>query len=110
MFEDQPPMSTLTPVPCTPGPCSAPSQLYWRDAVQIVSPIDKRVAAAILEELVPDPGLKYDEATVRSHPSCVDATAEAVEAYVQEVAGKLCRYPEDNRDLEQFLKVAYTPM
>jgi phosphomannomutase len=52
----------------------------------------------------------YDDASLRAHPLCVDATADTAAAYFADVAARLCRFPSQNPSSFQGLKIVYTPM
>lgn len=80
------------------------------NAVQIIPPIDQRVAAATTSCLSPwlSPYPSSDD-TVRSHPRCLDPTTATVDAYLSQLSAKLCRFPQDNAK-RQGGSVVYTPM
>ncbi|KEI39491.1 uncharacterized protein L969DRAFT_49228 [Mixia osmundae IAM 14324] len=78
-------------------------KLYWSNAVQIVSPVDKRVAAAIEEHLDLDDAA-WDLSVLSQS---IDRTAELRQQYIEQV-GMLSRFRGENAQSIQ--KVVYTPM
>jgi phosphomannomutase len=83
-------------------------KLYGADAIQIISPMDKRVAEAIEQCLAPQQAYDYSDAAVRAHPLCLDVTEATLDAYLQDVSARLCRHRAENPQAP--IKVVYTAM
>ncbi|KAI0340695.1 hypothetical protein BDW22DRAFT_1360127 [Trametopsis cervina] len=58
-------------------------KVYWENAVQIISPHDVGIAAAIQENLKP---VTWDVSTLQTSPLCIDRTSELVQAYLTKLA------------------------
>ncbi|EPT05929.1 hypothetical protein FOMPIDRAFT_1033960 [Fomitopsis schrenkii] len=61
-------------------------KVYWENAVQIIEPHDKGIAASINENLEPQ---TWDISSTQSSPLCIDKTDEMREAYFKQIAS-LC--------------------
>lgn len=59
-------------------------KLYWSNGIQIISPHDTGIAAAILENL--KPAVSWDTSGVRAHDLCENRTEEMKDAYFQHIS------------------------
>lgn len=59
------------------------TQVYWENAVQIISPHDSGIAASIKENLEPR---TWDISTLTESPLCVDRTKDLIDAYFAQLS------------------------
>lgn len=59
-------------------------KVYWSNAIQIISPHDTGIAAAILDNL--QPTVSWDTSAVRANPRCEDRTEEMKDLYFEHVS------------------------
>ncbi|KAI0075472.1 hypothetical protein K474DRAFT_1624431 [Panus rudis PR-1116 ss-1] len=77
-------------------------KVYWENAVQIISPHDKGISAAILANLEP----KSYNLSVTSSDLCIDKTSEMVEAYFNALSSLSHNRQLNGRSTIQFVNTS----
>ncbi|KAK3099451.1 hypothetical protein FSP39_004554 [Pinctada imbricata] len=81
-------------------------KVYWDNGAQIISPVDKGIAAAIMEKLEPEV-TSWDASIVENSPLRKDPLSEISRSYNEDL-GKLCYYRNQNSSSP--IKFTYTAM